>query len=90
MSDPVFPRHPEFHEPAADPAAALREAGEKRAKSLAFYNADHRALCDHVIDARDAGVPLTDIAAIAGVSRMTVYNIIDRRDGRREIGGGNG
>ncbi len=65
-----------------DPADDLRDAAALRNNSLAHYKRDHAHLCHLVLEARNAGIPLTHIADFAGISRVTVYNIIDRANER--------
>lgn len=39
-----------------------------------------RSLRLHVVVAHDAGVPVTELAEAAGVSRPTIYRWLERRD----------
>lgn len=62
---------------ASDPAQELRDAGAVRAASFAKYRQDHARVLALIPAAYDADVPITDIAEYAGVSRVTVYSILE-------------
>jgi predicted transcriptional regulator len=75
-----LPAHPE------DCRADLRELAERRVELLREQQAWPIDLADIARRSRSAGLTITEIAEIAGVTRQTVYTAMVARE--RPVGGG--
>lgn len=64
---------------ARDPVRdRLRELGRRRADGLEIVAAARAELVALLPDARDAGIDITEMAGLAGVTRQTVYDLLGR------------
>lgn len=54
----------------------LRDAADRRASAKAEWKTATDELARWIIAARDAGVPITEIARLAGISRQAVYTVL--------------
>jgi transposase-like protein len=59
-------------------SAKLREAKRERDKALTLARSYEKQIAREASRARDGGVPVHEIGAVLGVSRQSVYNMIDR------------
>ena len=61
----------------------LKDAGERRLAAKRAVEEATVDLADWAIRARDAGIPMTEIAELACLSRKAVYDLIAWRRGER-------
>lgn len=57
--------------------STLQTAGHKRQQARQLHRQAMTELADTIPDAIDAGIPITEIARLSGVTRQTVYNILN-------------
>lgn len=61
----------------------LREAAECRSAAKGEWDRATRDLARWIIAARDVGVPITEVARLAGISRQAVYDILRERPSQK-------
>jgi len=66
---------------ADDARQRLRDAAERRNAAKAEWDQATADLARWIAAARDAGVPITEVARLAGISRQAVYDVLRRRAG---------
>lgn len=69
--------------PTTDYREELRKAAARRIDARRAVEEATIGLADQAIRAREAGVPMTEIARLAGLSRPATYNLIAWRRGER-------
>lgn len=68
---------------ADDTRQRLREAAQRRRDAKATWSTATDDLTRGVTAARDAGVPIAEVARLAGISRQAVYDILRKRPSQK-------